>query len=291
MQHLFYIHLIFVVLAHFCNSIQQQPTPRFTTTTHHKQKKLCFIFPGMGSQYTGMCKDLASDYPYINTFLKECDEYLGIKLSDMMFNSDSKTLAKIEYGSVAVFIHSMCVWKILQNEYNIDAVFATNNNEHNNASSTIMGHSMGEYAALTVANLFKSFEDAIFITNFSAQIMKKCTTPNQAMCAIVSDPKNVEMNILNNLCVVNTMCDSHNVDIANITTPNQIVVSGYKEHIDKVIEDLNSERHYKGTLRYKYLEIKGAYHSYLMRPVETESYDEWHGLDLNTPSALNFIFI
>ena len=280
-------HLRFTSSLQFDLRQQPLPTSPFTTTTDDKQTKLCFIFPGMGSQYTGMCKDLALDYPYISTFLEECDEYLGIKLSDMMFNSDSKTLAKIEYGSVAVFIHSMCVWRILQNEYNIDDVFDTNKNKHNNISPTIIGHSMGEYAALTVANLFKSFKDAISITNFSAQIMKKYTTPNQAMCAIVTDPKNLEMNIINNIDTFNTICDSHNIDIANINTPNQVVLSGYKENIDKVIKDLNCEQHYKGTLRHKYLEIKGAYHSYLMRPVETESYDEWHGLDLNTPSALN----
>ena len=55
----------------------------------------------MGSQYTGMCKDLATDYPYIAKFLQDCDDCVGYKLSDIMFNSDSNTLARIEHGSVA----------------------------------------------------------------------------------------------------------------------------------------------------------------------------------------------
>ena len=274
--------------------IQQQSIPQQYTFTplpsqdnQQKLKKLCFIFPGMGSQYTGMCKDLATDYPYIGTFLQECDDIIGFKLSDIMFNSDSNTLAKIEYGSVAVFVHSMCIWRILQHEYDIDNIFDTTHPKNKNISSTIIGHSMGEYAALTAANLFKSFEDAIGITNFFAQLMARYTTSDQAMCAFVCDPKDIDKNFVNNMSIINTSCDKYNVDIANINTPNQIVVSGYKENIDKVIKELNYAELYNGALRHKYLDIKGAYHSNLMRPGENEYVQKWHGLDVNGPSELH----
>eukprot|EP00483_Globobulimina_turgida_P005869 UN05879 len=116
-----------------------------------KSKKVCFLFPGMGSHYVGMCKDLANDFKYIHTLLGECDDMLGYKVSNAMFDGDIHTLSEVAYGGMAMFIHSMCIWRVLQTEYDIDNIFNADDIE-----STIIGHSMGEMAAVTASGLFKS---------------------------------------------------------------------------------------------------------------------------------------
>eukprot|EP01084_Bolivina_argentea_P071905 130626_1 len=156
---------------------------KFSTLSHiqsHNKKKRCFIFPGMGSQYTGMCKDLYNDYKYIKIFLEECDELLGFSISNIMFNAEPKELQQPQFSGTSIFIHSMCIWKILETEYNIDNILCDNN-------STVIGHSTGEYSALTVVNVFKTFQDALHITNFYTQCMQECSSSNQAMYAIISD--------------------------------------------------------------------------------------------------------
>ena len=117
----------------------------------------------MGAQHVGMCKDLAAEYKYIDTFLKEADDYLapfmaaaGLPMSgpgtilDVMYNSDKKTLAQVVNGCNSTLLHSMCIWKILQTEYDILSVF---NHEHNVIDVSIMGHSIGEMGAMYGAGL------------------------------------------------------------------------------------------------------------------------------------------
>ena len=156
-----------------------------------KAKKICFVFPGMGTQYIGMCKDLAAEYKYIDTFLKESDDYLapsndGRKMTDIMWNSDKKTLALVINGCNATLLNSICLWKILQKEYNIDNLF---NREDNVLDVAIMGHSLGEMSAMHASGLWKSDQDGLWIQQKFGEIMRSQTEQGQAMCAVVSDPK------------------------------------------------------------------------------------------------------
>lgn len=252
-----------------------------------KAKKLCLVFPGYGSQYVGMAKDLFDNYPYINSFIKQCDELLGFKLSDIMFYEDLKTLSQVEYGGVALYLHSMSLWKILQNEYEIENVF-----DNDKYDVTIMGHSIGEYAAFHNAGLFKSLQDGLFITNKYMQSMQKCTTSEHGMCALVTDGKDIETNVINNLNTFITICEKYHVDVANINTPNQLVVTGYKKDIKDAIKELNDERMYNKKLRHKFLDVCGtACHSRLLKPSETELFDAWKNMDLNDNNLKCEIFM
>eukprot|EP01083_Nonionella_stella_P247670 858427_1 len=203
--------------------IYQNPI-RYNTTLptklRRKSKKICFLFPGMGSHYIGMCKDLSTDFSYINTYLKQCDNQLGYNLSNAMFDSDIETFNTVPYGGMAMFVHSMCIWKILQTEYNIENLFTNNDTE-----CTIIGHSMGECAAVTCAGLFTSDTDALYVTDQFSKANANMAAPDQAMCAVMSNPKNKDGNIINNINTVLKICNSYNIDIANINTPNQIVIS------------------------------------------------------------------
>ena len=238
-----------------------------------KNKRLCFVFPGMGSQYPGMCKDLATDFPYIKTWLQQVDDQLRHKITDIMYNSDTKTLSSIEVGSVAVYLHSLCIWNILQHEYEVDTILSQ-------TDSTIMGHSFGEYAAITAAGLFKTWQESLYITDFFAQVMHKHTGEGQAMCAVVLDKKDRENDFVNRMDLFDKVFADNRVDIANINTPNQIVVSGYIKDIEQAVTDLKEMECYN-KLRHKYLDIGGAYHSYLMKPGLDEYWGEWGKLDLN----------
>jgi len=270
----------------FCAQIQQQ--------SHHvaKSKKICFVFGGMGSQYVGMCKDLAEEYSYIASFLKDCDDYLldiqqppsGVKLTDMMFNSDKKTQAEVINGCNATAVHAICIWKILEKEYGIHSLF---NHEHNVLETTIMGHSIGEHPAMYAAGLFKSDEDELWICQRFGECMRDCTIPGQAMAAVVSNPKDVDKNLLDMMPQVDRVCAECNVSLANINSHTQLVFSGYREDIGTAVTMLNAKELFDGKLRHLYLDIGGAYHSHLMQGTKERYYDYWHSLDLNEQLRCN----
>ena len=127
-----------------------------------------YIFPGQGSQFPGMGKDLFETYSFAREIFSEADELLGFSLSDIMFNGTEEELKQTKVTQPAIFLHSVILAKTTPNF----------------APDMVAGHSLGEFSAL-VANGVLSFEDGLALVFQRALAMQEaCETNPSSMAAI-----------------------------------------------------------------------------------------------------------
>ncbi len=203
-----------------------------------------FVFPGQGSQFTGMAKDLYENMPMAKDLLEKANDILGFRITDIMFEGSAEDLKQTKVTQPAVFLHSVVLAKSLGEKFQPDMV---------------AGHSLGEFSAL-VASGAMSFEDGLVLVSKRAQAMQKaCEMNPSTMAAILglSDEKVEE------LCA--TIKDETVVP-ANYNCPGQLVISGTNAGIDKACE-LMTEAGAKRALK---LVVGGAFHSPLMEPAKVE---------------------
>src|ERR1700712_4936282 len=128
-----------------------------------------YVFPGQGSQFSGMAKSLAESNPFVKNLLEQANEILGFRISDIMFTGSEEDLKQTNVTQPAVFLHSVAAFKTLQ-----DA-----------RPDMVAGHSLGEFSAL-VANNTLSFEDAFKLVSIRAKAMQKaCELQPSTMAAIL----------------------------------------------------------------------------------------------------------
>merc|ERR1712129_160001 len=122
------------------------------------------------------------------------------------------------------------------------------------------------------ANLYVSSRDALEITSKFERANSNYGNPESAaMAVLISDAKDAKNNFLNNAQTYTQITDLHNIAIANINTPNQIVLSGYRQNLEQCLGALIKEN---GSLRYKHLDIAGGYHSFLIKDAFDEYYND-----------------
>lgn len=200
---------------------------------------VAYIFPGQGSQYVGMGKDLCEQFPAVKKYFGEADAVLGFPLSNICFEGPEDVLKQTKNTQPAIFLHSVALWNLLKPA---DAAM-------------VAGHSLGEYSALVAAEAI-SFTDAIKLVRLRGELMQKSGEENPGtMAAIVGlDPKSVE-----EVCVAAS--EAGVVQPANFNSPGQIVISGSVPGVRKAME-LAKER---GAKLVKELVVSGAFHSPLMQ--------------------------
>ncbi len=201
--------------------------------------KTAYIFPGQGSQYVGMGKDLCEQFPVAKKYFDEADSILGFSLSKICFEGPEEELKQTKNTQPAIFLHSIALWNLLKPA---DA-------------SMVAGHSLGEYSALVAADSI-SFADAIKLVRLRGELMQKAGEENPGtMAAIIGlDPK----------IVGEVTCKAYEVGIvqsANFNSPGQIVISGSVAGVRKAME-IAKER---GAKLVKELVVSGAFHSPLMQ--------------------------
>ena len=203
-----------------------------------------YIFPGQGSQYLGMGKDLYETFPAAKQLFDEADRILGIPLSRICFEGPEEELRQTKNTQPAIFLHSMAVWNLLKPS---DAEMAA-------------GHSLGEYSALAAAEAF-SFPDALKLVRRRGELMQKAGEENPGtMAAIVGLAPDV---------VVEVCKEAGSAGIiqpANFNSPGQIVISGSVSGVRKAMEIAKE----KGAKLVKELVVSGAFHSPLMQPAKNK---------------------
>lgn len=203
-------------------------------------KKTAFIFPGQGSQYPGMGKEIAQAYPQAMDIFNKADEKLGYSLSDLCFEGPEDKLKITQYTQPALLTTSIAILKAFQSS-GIEADFAA-------------GHSLGEYSALVCAQSL-DFQDAVGLVEKRGLYMSEAYPPGQGtMAAILGLPEeNIE-----GLCKEASKVGL--VEPANYNCPGQLVLAGKTEGVReamRIAKDFGAKRAIE-------LAVSGPFHSSLL---------------------------
>jgi [acyl-carrier-protein] S-malonyltransferase len=200
--------------------------------------KKAFLFPGQGSQYVGIAKDLFEKSVEAREMIRTADDILGVNLSYIMFNGPEEELKQTQYTQPAIFLHSVILASIIRT---IDA----------NAAA---GHSLGEYSAYVASGTIQ-FHEAIKLVRARGVAMQQAGDQNRGtMAAIIGlEPERVE-----NLCAEASATGV--VQCANFNSPGQIVISGSVDGVKKAMELCKNA----GAKMVKELVVSAAFHSSLM---------------------------
>jgi [acyl-carrier-protein] S-malonyltransferase len=214
---------------------------------------LAFVFPGQGSQATGMGRDLAAAFPTARETFEEVDEALKQKLSRLMFEGPAEELTLTANAQPALMAHSVAVLRVLEREGGFD--FASR-------VALVAGHSLGEYSALTAARAFP-LPTAARLLRLRGEAMQRATPPGtgamaallgaeaeqaQAICAEAApDPETGEREVL---------------EVANDNGGGQVVVSGAKAAVERAVEAAKAA----GVKRAMLLPVSAPFHCALMSP-------------------------
>ncbi len=212
------------------------------------------IFPGQGSQFPGMGKELYESNAKARELFEQANEILGFRITDIMFGEDEEALQATAVTQPAVFLHS--------------AVAALCNNVHPDMAA---GHSLGEFSALAAAGVL-SLEDALNLVSVRAGAMQKCCEKAQgAMAAIIG----ADQQLIEDTC----SATGGIVVPANYNCDTQVVISGEDAAVEAVIEALRQA----GVRKMVKLKVGGAFHSPLMEPAREELARAIDSIRFHTP--------
>lgn len=201
--------------------------------------KRAFLFPGQGSQYVGMCKDIFENSVEAKEMIRTADGALGINLSHIMFQGPEEELKQTEFTQPAIFLHSVVLASIIRT---LDFEGAA-------------GHSLGEYSALVACGAIQ-FYDAVQLVRLRGKAMQKSGIDNSGtMAAVVG----LQSDLLIQVC--EEASSEGIVQCANFNSPGQIVISGSVTGVRKAMEIAKT----RGAKLVKELVVSGAFHSPLMQ--------------------------
>ena len=215
-----------------------------------------YIFPGQGSQHTGMGYDLYKEYDFLKDFFVVSNDILGFNISQLMFKGSDDDLKQTKVTQPAIFIHSVAMIKALGKSFN---------------PQMVAGHSLGEFSALVACGVL-SFEQGLDLVSKRAIAMQEaCENTNGTMAAILG----LENKVIEQTCE----SISGTVIPANYNCPGQVVISGEIKSVADCCERLKD----KGARRAITLPVSGAFHSVLMESAKEKLNEVINQIDFNKP--------
>ncbi len=217
--------------------------------------KKAYVFPGQGSQFSGMGKDLYDSSPIARTLFEEADRILGFEISKIMFEGSAEELKQTKVTQPAVFIHSVAAALSLGEEFQ---------------PTMVAGHSLGEFSALAASGAL-TFESALRLVYARALAMQKaCEEVPSTMAAVLALPDEK----------VEEICATiEGVVAANYNCPGQVVISGTKEAVAEACAALKEA----GAKRALPLAVSGGFHSPCMASAREELAAAISATEFHTP--------
>ena len=205
---------------------------------------LAFVFPGQGSQYVGMGKDLSAQFPIAKQVFAEADDALGYALSELCFCGPETELKLTENTQPAILAMSVAALRVLETETLLRPAF-------------VAGHSLGEYSALVAVGALR-FGDAVKIVRERGRLMQQAVPAGEGAMAVIMG---LEMDEVGSLCVESSQGEV--VSPANFNGAGQVVIAGTKSAVSRAMA-LAKER---GAKRILDLPVSAPFHCQLMQPV------------------------
>lgn len=221
--------------------------------------KIAFVFPGQGSQTVGMAKDVYENVSSSRHVFETADEKLGFSLSSLIFDGPDTELKQTKNTQPALLTASIALYEALR-EKGITADYAA-------------GHSLGEYSALVAAGVM-SFEDAVAVVRARGTFMEEAVPGGRgAMAAVLG----ADRDQLAQLCEkISAQGKDYLVELANLNSPGQIVVSGLKDGVAQLIDRVKEA----GAKRAIPLEVSGPFHTSLMKEAAARLGDQLSSVEL-----------
>ncbi|MBG99193.1 MAG: [acyl-carrier-protein] S-malonyltransferase [Solibacterales bacterium] len=226
-----------------------------------------FLFPGQGSQYAGMGRELVAEFPVARSIFEQADDALGFSLSELCFEGPEEQLKLTENTQPAILTCSVAFDAVLKQE--------------GIRPHYVAGHSLGEYSALTVAGSL-SFTDAVRIVRKRGQYMQSAVPQSVgAMAALIGLPPGERDQ------VCETAMEGEVVSPANLNSPSQIVIAGHVAAVERAIDVAKKLGAKKAIL----LPVSAPFHCALMNPAKQQLVPDLDSVEFlapNIPLVNNF---
>lgn len=223
---------------------------------------LAFVYPGQGSQYVGMGREFLKRYEIAGRIFSQANEILGLNIQKLCLEGPSTQLARTTYLQPAVYIVNMISHSIFMDEIGSRPDF-------------LLGHSLGEYAALTCGEVI-SLQHALLLIQRRAELMEQCAESSPGMMIAVHK---LEKESLESLCEKMNKQGVY-VEIACYNTLHQHVLAGAQESVVKMMEELD-----RLSVSYSTLKVNGAFHSRLMQDAVSPYVAELNSANFKNPKA------